>query len=164
MGGRPSLASHSFQLHSLRARLSRELIVSFSFKAKRREFILWVEGIGFSMIVVLIWITEYFHLPHFLFIEEKLFNWPRASLRSVVVMLVWLAVHVATRRLLKRLHQLEEFLLVCAWCRKIGHNNEWVSMEDYFGSALSTPTTHGICPECSRNVKQSLECQRGRAE
>lgn len=133
-------------------------------KAKRREVILWVEGIGFGMIIVLTWVTEYLHVPHLLYAEDPKFLWGRAVLRSVVIGLVWLAVHLATRKLLKRLHQLEEFLLVCAWCRKIGHNNEWVSMEEYFGSALSTPTTHGICPECSRTVKQTIEHDRVSAD
>lgn len=124
---------------------------------RRREGILWIEGIGFSLIISLAWVTEYFRVPHYLFSEDAEFNWGRALLRSVVIAAVWLAVHVATQRVLKRLHQLEEFLLVCAWCRKIGHEGQWMTMEEYFGSALSTPTTHGICPECSRNVKQTLD-------
>lgn len=132
-------------------------------KARKRETILWVEGIGFGMIIALIWVTEYLQVPHLLFAEEAHVLWQRALYRSASVVVVWLAVHLATRRLLQRLHQLEEFLLICAWCRKIGHNNAWVSMEEYFGSTLFMRTTHGICPECSRDVKQSIESGRRRA-
>jgi hypothetical protein len=128
-------------------------------KARSREYILWIEGIGFSLIIALIWSAEFLQMPHLLFSEPPTFLLGRALVRSLVILSVWAAVHLATRRLLKRLHQLEEYLLVCAWCRKIGHEGEWMTTEKYFGSAFSTLTTHGICPECSRTVKKSLACE-----
>jgi len=54
--------------------------------------------------------------------------------------------------MLKRLHQLEEFLLVCSWCRKVGHEGKWLTMEEYFGSKFATETSHGICPECAKKT------------
>jgi hypothetical protein len=128
-------------------------------KSRHREYILWIEGVGFSLIIALIWSAEFLRMPHYLFAEPPSFSLLRAVVRSLVVLSVWGAVHISTRRLLKRLHQLEEYLLVCAWCRKIGHEGDWMTMEKYFGSAFSTHTTHGICPECSRNVKKSLACE-----
>jgi hypothetical protein len=117
--------------------------------------ILWIEGFGFSMIIALIWLTEILHLPHFLFSEPATVNLARALLRTFVVLCVWLAVHLATRRLLARLHHLEEFLRICSWCKKIDHDGEWMTMEEYFGSALTTKTTHGICPQCSPVLERS---------
>lgn len=128
-------------------------------KARPHEYILWIEGIGFSLIVALIWSAEFLRMPHLLFAEPPSFSIARAITRSIVILSVWAAVHISTRRLLKRLHQLEEYLLVCAWCRKIGHEGDWMTMEKYFGSAFSTLTTHGICPECSGNVKKSMACE-----
>lgn len=121
-------------------------------KTKRRELILWIEGIGFSLLIAFIWLTESLRVPHFLFSDPMAFHVGRPLLRSLVVMGVWLAVHLATRQLLKRLHHLEEYLRICAWCRKIGHEGEWMTMEEYFGSAFTTKTTHGMCPECSRRM------------
>jgi hypothetical protein len=119
-------------------------------KTKPREYILWIEGFGFGLLILFAWLTEILHAPHFLFAEPAVFNLGRPVMRSLVIVCVWLAVHLATRRLLKRLHHLEEYLLICAWCRRIGHEGEWRTMEEYFGSA--TKTTHGMCPECSRKM------------
>jgi hypothetical protein len=65
-------------------------------------------------------------------------------------------VHLTTKRLLKRLHYLEEFLLVCSWCRKVGHEGEWLTMEGYFGSKFATETSHGICSERAKKAKDRM--------
>lgn len=131
-------------------------------KIKKPEFVLWVEGFGFGFLVAFVWLTEALGVPHFLFSDPAVFNWGRPLLRTVVVLGVWLAVHLATRRLLKRLHHLEEYLRVCAWCRKIGHEGEWMTTEEYFGSAFTTKTTHGMCPECSRQMASSAQGPRAK--
>lgn len=112
--------------------------------------ILRQEALGFSLIIVLIWLAELFGVPHLYFGEPPGFVWTRVLLRTVVVLAVWLWVHLMTRRLLRRLYHLEEYLLVCSWCRKVGHEGNWLTMEDYFGSRLNTETSHGICPACAQ--------------
>ena len=57
------------------------------------------EAIGFFTIIVLSWATEFFHLPYLLFDEPPSFNWHRATLRTIVVLAIWLWVSLATRRL-----------------------------------------------------------------
>jgi hypothetical protein len=116
------------------------------------DSILRKEAIGFFTIIVLSWATEILHLPQLLFSEPSPFNWYRPLLRTVVVLAIWLWVHVATKQLLKRLHHLEEFLLICSWCRKVGHDGDWLTLEEYFGSKFATQTTHGICPECAKKA------------
>jgi hypothetical protein len=120
------------------------------------ESILRKEALGFSLIIVLSWATELFRVPSILFDEPASFNWHRALLRTVVVLTIWLWVHVATKRLLKRLHHLEEFVLVCSWCRRVGHEGEWLTMEAYFGSKFDTETSHGICEECAKKARKTL--------
>lgn len=111
--------------------------------------ILRKEAIGFSTIIVLTWLVEAIQLPHLVFDEPPVFYWPRVLIRTGVVLAIWLWVHFATKRLLQRLHELEKYLLICSWCRKVGHEGEWLTTEAYFGSKLATPTSHGICPECA---------------
>lgn len=111
------------------------------------------EAIAFSTIIVLSWATEFLQLPHFLFNEPASFNWHRALLRTGVILLVWLWVHVVTKRLLQRLHHLEEFLRICSWCRKVDHHGEWLTLEQYFGSKFDTETSHGICDECANKAR-----------
>ena len=117
---------------------------------KNADTILRRTAIGFSVILVLTWVTETIRLPHLLYGEPAEFNWLRVLVRTAVVVVTWAWVHLTTRRLLKRLHYLEEFLLVCSWCRRVGHDGEWLTMEEYFGSKFATETSHGICPECAR--------------
>jgi len=111
--------------------------------------ILRQEALGFSFIIALGWVAEIIGLPNELYGEPPNFSWPRVLLRTAVVVVVWLWVHFTTRRLLRRLYHLEEYLLICSWCRKVGHEGKWLSMEEYFGSRLNTETSHGICPECA---------------
>lgn len=124
---------------------------------QRWNSILWIEVCGFSLLIVLSWVTEAIRIPHFIFGEPFTPNWLRAALRTVVILLIWLWVHRATKRLLKRLYYLEDFLRVCGWCRKICCDGEWVPMEKYFNSQFSTRTTHGMCPECLKNSVKVIE-------
>lgn len=112
------------------------------------------EAIAFSSIIALTWLAEMVYLPHRLYGEPAEFLWGRVLVRTAVIVAIWAWVHFATRRLLRRLHELEEFLLVCSWCRKVGHEGRWLTMEEYFGSKFETETSHGICPECAAKVRQ----------
>ena len=77
-------------------------------------------------------------------------------MRTVVVLAIWFWVRAGTKRVLKRLHHLEEFLLICSWCRKVGHEGEWLTFEQYFGSKFDTETSHGICEECAKKSRRTL--------
>jgi hypothetical protein len=126
----------------------------------RQRRILWIESIGFTIIIALSWLTELVRLPHLLYGESFVPNWSRAVLRTVVILAIWVWVYWETKRLLHRLHHLEEFLLICPWCRKIGDRGEWVSTEMYFGTNFATRTTHGMCPECSQKFLERAESKK----
>lgn len=119
--------------------------------------ILWIIAAGFSFIIVMSWLTEWLRIPHYLFGEPFAPDWKRAILRTVVISAIWLWVHLLARRLLKRLHYLEDFLRICGWCRKVCHEGEWLSLEDYFNSKFATQTSHGMCPECLKKGVQELQ-------
>ena len=126
-------------------------------KAVTSSSILWSEAIGFSLMIVLSWLTELLHIPNLIFGEPFTPNWHRALIRTVVVVLIWAWVHWITRRLLKRLHYLEEFLRVCGWCRKVCDDDKWLTMEDYFNSKFATHTSHGMCPDCMNKAVKELD-------
>jgi hypothetical protein len=115
-----------------------------------------IEAIGFSAIIALSWADELIGLPGVIWGGPASSNWREAALETFVTLLVWLSVHIVTRKLMTRLRYLEEFLIVCAWCRKIGHKNEWIPIEEYFARHLDTKTSHGICPECARKLGVSI--------
>ncbi len=114
------------------------------------------EAVGFSLIIALCWIVELLQVPHLFFHEAAGFNWQRVLFRTVVLVAIWLWTHRTNKRLLKRLHHLEAFLLLCSWCRKIGHEGRWLTTEEYFGSRFETKTSHGICPKCALEQAEQL--------
>ena len=116
---------------------------------KTARSILRLQAWGFSLLISAIWLVEILHVPHLLYGVKADFELSRVLIRTGVVVAIWLWVHLTTRRLLRRLHELEEFLLVCSWCRRLGHQGGWITMEEYFGSQLATGTSHGICPDCA---------------
>jgi len=118
--------------------------------------ILWVEAAAFSFLIGLSWLTEALQLPHALFGDQFNPNYRRAGLRTIIILMIWSWVYLVTRRLLKRLHHLEEFLRVCGWCRKVCDQNEWLEMEKFFNSKFDTKTTHGMCPDCLKKKVREM--------
>lgn len=114
-------------------------------------------ALGFFAIAALCWVVEFLQIPHLFFDEAAGFNWFRVLFRTGIVLAVWAWYHFTTKPLLERLHHLEEFIHVCSWCRKFGHQGNWLAMEDYFGSHLHTRTSHGICPECAQEQFADLD-------
>jgi len=115
--------------------------------------ILWVEGFGFGMIILLTWIDEWLNIPFHIFGGSQGSHWQASLLTTQVVLVVWWVVHQRTVRVLARLHYLERMLRMCAWCRKIGDGEEWVPMEQYFSNRFDTRTSHGVCPECAEGMR-----------
>jgi len=119
------------------------------FTTKSARSILRMEAIGFIIMIVIVWFAEFTSMPQRLFGDPTGFLWSRVLTRTAVILAIWAWVHLTTRRLLRRLHELEGFLLVCSWCRRVGDERRWVTMEEYFGAHLATETSHGICPDCA---------------
>ncbi len=131
-----------------------------SMKKRKENSILRTEAIGFSLLILLTWVTEVVRFPQYIFSEMFVPNWHRAVLRTIVILLVWSWVHLATRRLLKRLYYLEDFLRICGWCRKVCHEGEWLELEKYFSSRFATSTTHGMCPDCLKKSVEEIEAAK----
>ena len=122
--------------------------------------ILWIECLGFSFLILLSWVDELLRLPHLLFGGPQQTMWRESVLESIAIALVWLAVYGATRKVLRRFRYLEEMLTMCAWCRKLQHGGEWLSLEDYCAKELGIDISHGMCPKCGR---QLIEGKAGEA-
>jgi hypothetical protein len=115
---------------------------------KRTQRILWYESLGFLFLIALSWLNELLSLPHLIFGGGAQSNWHEAAMESTALLIVWGVVIVFTKRLMRKLFYLDGFLRVCAWCRKIGHEDEWTTLEDYFSRGFAIETSHGMCPDC----------------
>jgi hypothetical protein len=117
--------------------------------------VLWYECFGFGLILLLSWLNKVVDLPHLVIGGElHASRWRDSAIETVLILLIWAFVHSLTRRLVARLHYLEGMLRVCAWCRKVGHGQRWMRLEDYFAEDFNIGTTHGVCPECLKRLEE----------
>jgi hypothetical protein len=59
---------------------------------------------------------------------------------------------------LSQIRTLEGLLPICAWCKRIRdeeHDGEWVVMEQYISARTPAQFTHGICPSCAEQSRQT---------
>jgi len=123
--------------------------------------IILYQNLGFLAVIVVCFFNELLKLPALIFSGDPLaFIYRRSTLEMLLFLAIWLLVAKSTRRLLERVRQLESFLLVCAWCRRIDYKGQWMKLEDFMEQGFDTPTTHGICPDCLRQRKEALERSR----
>jgi hypothetical protein len=117
--------------------------------------VLWYESLGFGLILFLSWVNRALDLPQLVLGGDPASaKWRDCAMETMLILLIWAFVHSLTKRLVDRLRYLEGMLRICAWCRKIGHRDRWVRLEDYFAEGLNIGTTHAICPECLKTAEE----------
>ena len=120
--------------------------------------VLLYESLGFGLILFLSWLNKFVDLPHlFTAGDARLAKWRDGFIETLLILLIWAFVHSLTTRLLQRLHYLEGMLKICAWCRKVGHKDRWMQLEDYFAEGFHIDTTHGVCPECMKKLEDDTK-------
>ena len=75
---------------------------------------------------------------------------------------------IERKKLLNELHDalekvktLKGLIPVCAWCKKIRDDKGyWNLVEDYLKKSAHVDVSHGICPECSKKVKEERNEKR----
>jgi hypothetical protein len=116
------------------------------------------QHLGFLAIIALCYLDELLKLPSLIFSGHPfVVLYRRPILEMLLILAVWFLVASSTRRLLKRVRQLEDFMRVCAWCRKIDYKGQWMPLEEFMQQGFDTPTTHGICPECLCQQEAMIE-------
>ncbi len=117
--------------------------------------VLVYECAGFGLILLLSVFNDLLDLPQLLVGGEgPVSRWRYGMIETVIILLIWAFVFSITRRLVRTIHHLEGMLRVCAWCRKIGYGDKWMTLEAYFAEDLNIGTTHGICPECRGKLEE----------
>jgi len=121
--------------------------------------ILVFQGIGFGLIVALLWLDECLDLPHHLFgVPRTPVNWSESLIESVLVFILGAGTLFWTDRVLARIRYLEGFVVICSFCRKVRSEDEWVRIEEYITDHSEVQFTSGFCPECrERYFLQSVD-------
>jgi hypothetical protein len=70
----------------------------------------------------------------------------------------------ALRKERERVKTLEKMLPICSYCKKIRDETgkprgegDWINVDRYISQRTDTDFTHGICPECFKEVEKELE-------
>jgi hypothetical protein len=117
--------------------------------------LLW-QSLGFLIVVVLTWSDALFDLAHaILGLPHREEDLNRTVITTVIILLLWMFSAYKVYRVVSRLSYLENFLHVCAWCRKIEYQDRWLPLEAHFMEKTGRAPSHGICPECSEAMLRS---------
>lgn len=68
---------------------------------------------------------------------------------------LWMRLRVAERilRFTTQVRQLEAFLPICSYCKKIcDDQNYWQQIEDFINKRTGSEFSHSICPDCYQRV------------
>jgi hypothetical protein len=123
--------------------------------------IILYQNLGFLGVIVLGFLDDLLQLPTLIFSDHPFsFLFRRTTVEMLLILMVWFLVSNSTRRVVERINYLEKFMRVCAWCRRINYNGEWMRLEEFMRQGFDTPTTHGICTDCLQ--QQQAAAQRAR--
>jgi hypothetical protein len=119
---------------------------------------LTLEAIGFGLVIVLFWANEYLDLPHLLFgAPATPIRISEVLLEAGVTFLVAAAVIAASWRASRRIEHLETLLLICASCRRVSVDGDWMSFESYIRQRDRLLTSHGARPTCFAQQMAELD-------
>jgi CheY-like chemotaxis protein len=68
---------------------------------------------------------------------------------------IWMRLRVAERilRFATQVSQLEAFLPICGYCKKVRDDqNYWQQIEGYINARTGTDFSHSVCPDCYQRV------------
>ena len=131
------------------------------FKEARPTKVLLYQSIGFLAIIGLCMLDELIGLSALILGNQPyISDFKQSILKALLIFGVWLLVAGSTRRVLAQLKYLEEFMKVCAWCRRIEYKGRWMPLEEFFEQGYDTPTSHGICRECLDKTKSAHEASQ----
>ena len=72
-------------------------------------------------------------------------------LRSRVVvaaLLLFITVLGVLRQAILRIQRLSHMLTMCAWCRRVSVDGEWISIDQFLQQRKNTTSSTGVCPDC----------------
>jgi hypothetical protein len=128
-------------------------------KLRKRDWgIIAGEAVLFFIVLIVLGLDEFVDLPYqVLGAPQTPYRPQEYILESASILIVAIIVMIGTILTLRRIARLERFLRVCAWCRKVWVDNEWVTFEEYALKQHSLKASHGICDECVVRLEKKSE-------
>ena len=116
-----------------------------------------------SIFLLLLFLTlgnEIIDIPHYVFHDAPTLYSQRSGeiiIELSIFFIVMLFEAVLLKNLYKRIRLLEGFLPICANCKKIRNTeDQWEQIEKYITKHSLAQFSHGICPDCARQLYPDL--------
>ncbi|MDD5482466.1 MAG: hypothetical protein PHP98_02260 [Kiritimatiellae bacterium] len=114
----------------------------------------------FLILILLVWINELRDGVAIFFSEPPQgFSIFRACLLTALVLLA--AIIAVGNTYLQQRRVLKSMISVCSNCHRVRVNQEvWQKLEEYIGERSLLNFTHGLCPECTKELMKSIEKEK----
>ena len=105
---------------------------------------------GFVGLIVIFALDEYWDLPARSFGDffKPAIRPHEFSIKVVAALLLFITVLGVLRQAILRIQRLSHMLTMCAWCRKVLVNGEWISIDQFLQQRRNTTSSVGLCPDC----------------
>ena len=110
----------------------------------------------FIILILLVWINELRDGAAIFFnTSSGEFNIYRASILTVAVLIA--AIITIGNTYLQEQRVVKSMISVCSNCHRVRLNDDvWQQMEEYIGERSLLSFTHGICPECTKELMKTI--------
>jgi hypothetical protein len=104
---------------------------------------------GFLGLIAVFALDEYWDLPARSFgAMLKPIRPYEFSIKVVAVLCLFITVLGVLREAIVRIQRLSHMLTLCAWCRRVSANGEWISIDQFLQQRKNTTSSVGLCPDC----------------
>ncbi len=117
---------------------------------------LW-QGMGFILMICLIWAAYFFNLTEFFFAEETgRAEWFGLSLVTAIIIVMGFVIVAHSYAQQQRV--LKGIISVCSYCHRVRiQETDWTNLEYYVSDHTLANFSHGICPECCQQAMEEMD-------
>jgi len=111
----------------------------------------------FIILILLVWINELRDGAALFFNSSGgEFSFYRASILTAAVLIA--AIITIGNTYLQEQRVMKSMISVCSNCHRVRLNDDvWQKMEEYIGERSLLSFTHGLCPECTKELMKTIE-------
>ena len=104
---------------------------------------------GFVGLIAVFALDEYWDLPARSFgAMLKPIRPFEFSIKVVAVLCLFITVLGVLREAILRIQRLSHMLTLCAWCRRVSVDGDWISIDQFLQQRKNTTSSVGLCPDC----------------
>ncbi len=126
------------------------------YRSLLNEIPFW-QGMGFILMICLIWAAYFFNLTEFFFGEETgRAEWFGLSLITAIIIVMGFVIVAHSYTQQQRV--LKGIIRVCSHCHKVRiQETDWINLEYYVSDHTLANFSHGICPDCYQQAMQEID-------